>query len=124
MVAGSQSLGQHSHKSKIVERRQAQKQPIIDFEKVMQVAEGGMRAAQAIAHAGYGRIIFNIFVVVDVYIGKPFFIEIRGVSVSEGIEPSVARISRGHGAIEKAVADASAFRNIGGMAHSQSMHRI
>src|SRR5262245_3403297 len=68
IVARSQSLGKHGHKSEIVDRRQAQKQPIIDFEEVMQVAARVLRAAQAIAHTGYRCIVFNIFVVVDINI--------------------------------------------------------
>src|SRR5579885_1416525 len=84
-----------------------------------------MRTAETIAHTGYWRIVFNIFVVIDVNIGKPFFSEMgSSISVGEGIKPPVTRVTRGHGAIEESIADASAFCNIGRMSHPQGMHSI
>lgn len=63
------------HKSKIVDGRQPRVKAVVQFEKVVQVAQGIMLTGMAITEWGDGFIPFDLFFIVDVEKLKPVVVK-------------------------------------------------
>src|SRR5947209_19236976 len=70
-----QTLCELCHKAKIMQCRQTKEEGIVNFEKVVQVAERIVRAAEAIAEGRDGFVGLHVFIVVDVDIREPLSLE-------------------------------------------------
>src|SRR6266480_1910821 len=94
---------------------QAEEEAIINFEKMMQVAERIMGAAEAVADSRDGAVGLDVLIVGDINVGEPFVVEGSGIGFGEDVEATVAGIAGWHGTIKDGIADVGAGSDVAGM---------
>lgn len=92
---------------------------VVDFEQVVQVADGVMLAGVAVAEGGKGFVPFDQFVVVDVEKVEPVTAEGLGGIGGKAPQTAMPGVAGRHGAVEQVVTDAAADQHIFRMPHPQ-----
>src|SRR5690349_16960642 len=106
-----------------MQRCQAKEEAIADLKQMMKVTQRVVGTGQAITNRRDWCVSLDIFIVVDIDIGKPLFGESRrGVSV-KCIEPPMTGIPSGHGTVKHIVTKLFADSNIIWVTDTQRVHR-